>query len=716
MKKTNTIKKIFTFFLALMLIGVQCLGAVTVNAENGSVSYNFDEWEPVPVTDTEGAEVEGAYQPPTGWTGVSPKFSATNYYYKEDGAMGYYYKRSGSTLYNNGLKTDLPSGIDKNDFLIDYALYKKSFSNESFAILDTGSSFKWSKAFSTSENKWQQISARFVKNSGKYTALIYVNGALSAKEENLSFDPGKFGIYSRAIYENGIINILLDNVNIRNTPTTLSVTPSVADGAQNVATDAALTYALSQDMDKDTLLSVKIKDAAGKDVAANAGYDYRTKTIALKPALNLNTTYTVDFSGVKDVIGNSAERASYTFTTAKEKVYVNETFDTYNPTSGGGTFPTSTAGRWGYNASDANLTMTGGDGAFTFAHTNTNSQAVYPEMKFTLNSSVDNKALLFEMDYKVISGGGCVIKLNDTSTSTNIYTDWGSQGQNKLQAVFSGNNADVYVNGTRKGTVSASSGWKGKVGAIIISPIVYGNGTTKIAVDNIRLATQPTELNVTSSLDTKSENLSLGESITFTFDNALKADTAETAAVTANGTNVGEAEYSAAAKTITFKYDAVAPLAENTTYTVDLSGVRDIFGNTPKTTSYTFKTVEKAGVSIDEASFSVKEGDSDVATAGYLGGEVTATVNAVNTSLADSKVMVAIAVYNKDFSILKAVRTGVANVLSGAAPTAVSAVLPALDDYKDGDCIKVFVLNAGTLMPFKPAFAANSDGEIVKPN
>ena len=153
MKKTNTIKKIFTFFLALMLIGVQCLGAVTVNAENGSVSYNFDEWEPVPVTDTEGAEVEGAYQPPTGWTGVSPKFSATNYYYKEDGAMGYYYKRSGSTLYNNGLKTDLPSGIDKNDFLIDYALYKKRFSGESFAILDTGSSFKWSKAFSTSENK-----------------------------------------------------------------------------------------------------------------------------------------------------------------------------------------------------------------------------------------------------------------------------------------------------------------------------------------------------------------------------------------------------------------------------------------------------------------------------------------------------------------------------------------------------------------------------------
>ena len=153
MKRKITFRAIFTFFLALMLIGVQCLGAVVASAANDSVSYTFDEWVPEQAHDKDGNAVENGYKAPTGWSGVSANLSTTNYYYKEDGAMGYYYKRSGSTLYNNGLKTDLPSGIDKNDFLIDYALYKKRFSGESFAILDTGSSFKWSKAFSTSENK-----------------------------------------------------------------------------------------------------------------------------------------------------------------------------------------------------------------------------------------------------------------------------------------------------------------------------------------------------------------------------------------------------------------------------------------------------------------------------------------------------------------------------------------------------------------------------------
>ncbi len=735
MKRKITFRAIFTFFLALMLIGVQCLGAVVASAANDSVSYTFDEWVPEQAHDKDGNVVENGYKAPTGWSGVGDNLSTTSYYYKEDGAMGYYYKRSGGTIYNNGLKTDLPSGIDKNDFLIDYALYKKRFSGESFAILDTGSSVKWKKAFSTSENKWQQISARFVKNSGKYTALIYVNGALSAKEENLSFDPGKFGIYSLAIYKDNIINILVDNVNIRNTPTSLFVTPSVADGAQNVSTDAVLTYALSQDIDNSTLSAITIKDGSDNTVAANAGYDYRTKTIALKPALNLNTTYTVDFSNVKDILGNSTEIKSYTFTTVKENVYVNETFDSYNAGPEGKDFPVSEKGKWGVNYGNTYMTLSGEEGVFSYT-VNDVPNNLYPLLTFTLNNNISEQKLLLDLDYKYSVGGGCALKLYDSRQSYSI-AEWvvlsslpQDNSWHKLQIVITNaasaaeSSADVYIDGVYKETTKPKSDsgktWNGKLSQIAFSPTIYnGNGKrTDLKIDNMILSTIPKELDVTSSLDVKNEGLSLGTDISFTFSNTIDKNTVEAATVEANAAAVGKAEYDAKTKTIVFSYDADTPLTENTTYTVDISGVKDIFGNTPKKTSYTFKTVEKAGVSLDESSFSVREGEFDIKVDGFGGGGVTATVNAANTTPADAKIVLAIAVYDKNFTTMKAIGTSAVTIPAGGAVTPVSAAFAPGEKYTyvDGDCIKVFVLNAGTLMPFKPAFAANSDGEIVKPN
>lgn len=719
MKSKNTVKTIFTICLSVMLIAVQCFGSLMVSAANDSVSYNFDEWEPVEV-----AGVSGAYQPPSGWDAYDRTYDANNHFYKEDGAMGYkkMYKSSDS---NAGVYTAIPQGINKDDFYIDFASCWKNYVTAPQILINKNSPvsiFKLSSYGVSKNSKWQQISVRFEKNAeGTYDATLYVDGQQKATVTKSLSAINEFRLKAETWGDtiSGTLEFLLDNVNIRNTPSLLDVTPSVANNAKNVATDTVLTYALSQDINNATLSQISMKDSGGNVVSIEPAYDSRTKTVTINPVLSLNKTYTVDFSKVRDVLGNAPSVSSYTFETVKQRVFVNETFDSY--TAEENAFPVSSTGTW----SEGKYILSGVGGVFTNTIANSKTTTINPMMKYTLNNAVTEKKLFLEFDYKYTGSGTLDVKLYDSNKSWST-AEWNlktgisqDDSWHKLQAIITNgttvndSSAKIYIDGVYSGetTPTKSKSWNGRLAQIGFQTTIYGNKTSSLSLDNIKLSTLPTELNVTSSLDANSSNLLLGEDITFTFDNPIDTTTVGNAKITAAGVAVGEAEYDEETNTIKFVYAAETPLAENTTYTVDLSGVKDIFGNAPKK-SYSFTTVTKAEVKVLENTFSVLEdGEYDVNVDGFCGGEVTATIKAVNTTVKDSKVMIAIAMYDKNFSTMRAVSVEHVTIPCTGAETPVSATLPD-DDYEDGDTIKVFVFDAETLKPFKNAFAAGADGVI----
>ncbi|GEM_PF-3821444 len=96
------------------------------------------------------------------------------------------------------------------------------------------------------------------------------------------------------------------------------VSGSVLDGAQNVSVSDSISYTFSNMIDSETIGGIAITDENGRpaNITAQLADDLKTVVLTINEALYPLSSYTVDFSGVTDVLGGSLTGYnSITFTT-----------------------------------------------------------------------------------------------------------------------------------------------------------------------------------------------------------------------------------------------------------------------------------------------------------------------------------------------------------------------------------------------------------------
>jgi methionine-rich copper-binding protein CopC len=368
-------------------------------------------------------------------------------------------------------------------------------------------------------------------------------------------------------------------------PTVISRTP--APGATGVAPTTTVTATFDEDVQPATI-AMELRGPGTTLVPSSISYNAGTRLVTLTPnaALAASTVYTVNLSGAKDTAGNTMTTVSWSFTTA----------------SGAPACPCTI---WPNTATPANPATS-------------DSSSVELGVRFRADRDGYITGIRF---YK---GTG--------NTGTHVGNLWTNTGTNLASVIFSGETASgwqqatfsapvpISVNttyvasyhapagqyaadsayfataGTTNGPLTAlQNGLDGANGVYL-----YGAGgfpTTTFQSSNYWVdvvfqtsaadTTPPTIMARTPAVG--ASGVPVTTSVTATFSEAVQESTiAVDVRDPSNNSVAGVKSYDAASRTVTFTPSS--QLAASTTYTANVSGAKDIAGNTMAPVSWSFTT------------------------------------------------------------------------------------------------------------------------------
>jgi methionine-rich copper-binding protein CopC len=362
-----------------------------------------------------------------------------------------------------------------------------------------------------------------------------------------------------------------------------------ASGATGVPVTTTVTATFSEDIQPGTA-AVTLTGPGGAVTGATT-YDAPTRTVTFTPGASLanSTSYTANVSGARDGSGNLMTAVNWTFTTAA-------------PTQSG--CPCTI---WPSTATPATASEN-------------DSSAVEVGVKFQASQAGQITGIRF---YK-----------GAANTGTHVGTLWSSTGTLLASATFTSETASGWqqVNFNTPVTITAGATYvasyyapvgryaitaNGLASAVVRGPLTAlasgtdgGNGVYRYGagggfptsswnasnywVDVVFVDTgggpDTTPPTVTSrSPASGATGVALTAAVTATFSEPIQSDTATVTLTGPGATNVpGTTTYDGATQTVTFT--PTASLAASTSYTVNVSGAKDIAGNTMTAVSWSFTT------------------------------------------------------------------------------------------------------------------------------
>jgi hypothetical protein len=362
-------------------------------------------------------------------------------------------------------------------------------------------------------------------------------------------------------------------------PGVLGVSP--ADGLTGVPINAQVVVQFSEPVDALTVNQVTLSNAAGT-VNAISQLSNANQTLTLVPVvpLNTNTKYTVSVTGVQDLSGNPLTASSTTtFTVGAGAVLAPLTVTTASPVNGVGGVPINTAIQAQFSNQLNPLTVTAADFLVL-------PQATGIPIAGTISVSTDGFTVTFTPNSTLVPSTSYLIEA--TSSIRDL------EGQN-LQS-FSSN----FQTGTTANTTGPS--------VVGVSP---GNGMVGV----------PTNTQVVIH-----------------FSEAVNALTLNQVTLSSGGTVGLITRLSNANQTVTLA--PVAALNPSTTYTINVSGVQDLSGNSLTASSITTFTTGAGpnSSSLVVTSVNPATGATAVSTTSAIQLRFSAQVDALTVTTADFQV------------------------------------------------------------------------------
>ncbi|HEU5098365.1 MAG TPA: Ig-like domain-containing protein, partial [Roseiflexaceae bacterium] len=375
-------------------------------------------------------------------------------------------------------------------------------------------------------------------------------------------------------------------------PTVSGTTP--ANNASGISTATSVTASFSEALDASTVngTNFRLSGPSGA-VAANVSYDSGTRTATLAPsaALAAGANYTAQISGVKDVAGNTlAGTYSWSFSTAATP----QPGSTFSFTPVADTYVSQASPGSNYAGSNQMQAVGGSSAKQIFIR--------FDVSGLPAGASVSSAKLRLYVSNDSTSGG--IIQ----SVSRNDWPEaltWALKPE--LDGPVRATLGSVALNATVEVDLSAAIAGNGSYSFAITLPnantntLAYATRENSTATSRPQLIvttggsapadTTPPTITTTAPSNAAS-NVSTGTSVTATFSEPLDASTV-------NGTNFSLAgptgtvpatvSYSSASNSATLAPSAA--LAAGASYTAQISGVKDVAGNTlAGTYSWSFST------------------------------------------------------------------------------------------------------------------------------
>ena len=357
-----------------------------------------------------------------------------------------------------------------------------------------------------------------------------------------------------------------------------------APGASGVAVNAGVTATFSEAVQQATI-ALELRTPGGAVVPSSSAYNATTRTITLTPTgtLNPSTTYTANLSGARDTAGNLMDPVTWTFTTL---------------------------------ASTYGCPCTIWAPAATPQRTDADTDSVELGVKFRAATTGFITGIRY---YKPVETSG-----------SHVGSLWSSTGTRLANVTFTNETASGWQEATFPSPVPVTAGTT--YVASYFTPTRYavtsgyftaattrgpltalangtdgGNGVyrytaTAGAFPNNSFNSENYWVDVvfadndtagptvpTRTPAAGATNVSLGTTVTATFNEAVEANSITFALRTPGGTLVpSTSSYNATNRTATLT--PTGPLAASTTYTANLSGARDLAGNVMTPVTWTFTT------------------------------------------------------------------------------------------------------------------------------
>lgn len=343
-------KKFLSRIMPMVLaIAIVCpYGIIGAEAASVNNSLNFDDFASniTAISGLENADGEtrgkmssdadNAYN---GFGFYANSINANAYFFVKDGALGYRQTPSSNT-YNQRVTIALPNTLPvlqgaadaTSNYLIDFNM--KAYSQSSplnirMNTQETTTDYKTDLTQivnqNTVENTFNNYSIKCIwernneNNWGRYTFVLYKNGKEIFEVNDINANRLKYlDFYTDVVYANQKLEILLDDLSVRDLPTVLTATSSVENNATDVSCYNDITFKLSETMTADSLEKIVVTRDGATDTTVVPTYNAATKTITI-PGASLvgEAEYSIDLSGIEDICGNKlAEDANtYTFKT-----------------------------------------------------------------------------------------------------------------------------------------------------------------------------------------------------------------------------------------------------------------------------------------------------------------------------------------------------------------------------------------------------------------
>ena len=366
-------------------------------------------------------------------------------------------------------------------------------------------------------------------------------------------------------------------------PTVTARTP--APGATGVLVSTSPGATFSEAVQQSTI-AFELRSPGGGVIASSTSYDAASRTVTLTPGSSLSpsTTYTLDLRGAKDTSGNTMDPVTWTFTTVASSYGCPCTIwnatDTPQRTDPdresvelGVKFRASADGFVTGIRYYKPLESTGTHVGSLWSRTGTR----LAQVTFTNESASGWQTATFATPVAVSAGTTYVASYFTPSryVVTSSYFASAATTRGPLTALADGTDGGngLYRYGPSAGTFpdqtyTAENYW--------VDVVFTDNDTTRPTVS-------------TRSPVAGATGVVLGSAVTATFDESVVGASIDLTLRTPGGTLVpSTTAYAAGSRTATLT--PTAPLAANTTYTVNLTGARDPAGNTMNPLTWTFTT------------------------------------------------------------------------------------------------------------------------------
>ena len=420
-----------------------------------------------------------------------------------------------------------------------------------------------------------------------------------------------------------------------------------------------MTATLSEDVIPGTI-SFVLK-AGSTTVPSTVTYDVSSRVVTLDPSANLTpgTLYTVTLSGAQDLLSSTMASTSWSFTTA--------TADTTAPTVSGQTPANGTTAVPVDSTVKATFSEPVQPGTISFvlrAGATTVSSTVSYDPTTNMVSLTPTSNLATSTNYTVTLSGAQDRSGNVMSTVTWSFTTAGALATpgvssqspapnailfpvaNSITATFNTSmssssitSSSFVLKDSSNNTVSATVSYSTFNNTATLNPnsnLVAGTtytasltgvrssgGTTMATTTwSFTAGTADTTAPTASSLSPSSgvSGVPVASNVTATFSEDVQASTISFVLKAGTTTIATVTTYDVASRVVTL--DPTANLTPGTTYTVTLSGAKDLSGNTMTTTTWSFTTA-----AVDTAPTASSPSPASGATGVVLASNVTATFN-----------------------------------------------------------------------------------------